>query len=161
MRPDSIEQMVEGLRDPMARFVAEARVRTAILLSGSGQVLAQHGFARRLDIANVGALAAATHASSHALAQIIGAGQWVHLHHDGHDSQIFLAPFRGGRHDLVLVVIFDRDSTLGLVRLFFDRLVESVEEVTRSHAPRLSRDGRAFEADLEVGLDHLLNGRER
>lgn len=159
MRPDALGRMVEGLRDPMADFVAESRVRTAILLSDSGQVLAQHGFARRLDIANVATLAAATHASSAALARIIGAGQWVHLHHEGHENQIFLAPFSAGRHGLVLVAIFDRDTTLGLVRLFFGRLVDAVGALARLHEPQPSRDGQAFESDLEVGLDRLLNGR--
>jgi predicted regulator of Ras-like GTPase activity (Roadblock/LC7/MglB family) len=158
---EDLDRMVKGLRGPMAEFVAQSRVRTAMLLSHSGQVLAQHGFARRLDITNVAALAAATHVSAHALAELVGAGSWAHLHHAGHESQIFLAPFRCGEQDLVLVAIFDQDTTLGLVQLFFDRLVGSVSEVAERYGPRPSQDGRAFEHDLEVGLDHLLNGRER
>jgi predicted regulator of Ras-like GTPase activity (Roadblock/LC7/MglB family) len=156
MMLDDVERVVEGLRAPMAGFVAESRVRTAILLSYSGQVLAQHGFARRLDIINVAALAAAAHASAHALAEIIGAGKWVHLYHAGQENQLFLAPFRSGNQDLVLVAIFDRDSTLGLVQLFFDRLVRAVRELPELSALPAGEVDQ-FERDLEAGLDRILS----
>lgn len=159
MRREDVDRVVERLRAPMAEFVTEARVRTAILLSHSGQVLAQHGFSRRYDINNVAALAAAAHVSSHALAEIIGAGHWVHLHHVGRENQLFLAPFDCDGEEFVLVTIFDSDSTLGLVQLFFDRLVDSVREI-----PYLWRaspgEVAAFERDLEAGLERILADRE-
>lgn len=156
MRKEDLDRVVARLKTPMVDFVTESRVRTAILLNQSGQVLAQHGFTGRLDIASVAALAAATHASAHALAQIIGAGHWVHLHHAGQQNQLFLAPFRGGGEEFVLVAIFDQDSTLGLVQLFFDRLVESIEEIQELHAPLGGGDAVTFEQDLEAGLERLL-----
>jgi predicted regulator of Ras-like GTPase activity (Roadblock/LC7/MglB family) len=159
MRREDTERVVARLRGPMAEFVAESRVRTALLVSYSGQVLAQHGFARRLDLTNVAALAAAAHASAHALAGIIGAGQWVHLHHAGRENQLFLAPFRSGKQDLVMVAIFDRDSTLGLVQLFFDRLVDAVREIPELGAlPTGEAD--EFERDLEAGLERVLTDDE-
>jgi predicted regulator of Ras-like GTPase activity (Roadblock/LC7/MglB family) len=156
VKRDTLERVVDRLRGPVTDFVDASRVRTAILLSHSGQVLAQHGFARRFDITNVAALAAAAHASAHALADITGAGRWVHLHHEGSENQLFLAPFRIGGEGLVLVTIFDRDSSLGLVQLFFERLVQSVEDVPelRSTLPR--GDAAEFERDLEAGLQALL-----
>jgi predicted regulator of Ras-like GTPase activity (Roadblock/LC7/MglB family) len=160
VKQEDLDRVVAGLRAPMAGFVSESRVRTAILLSHSGQVLAQHGFARRLDITNVAALAAAAHASAHALAEIIGAGEWVHLHHAGHENQLFLAPFRSADQDLVLVAIFDRDSTLGLVQLFFDRLVDSVRELPELKAMPAG-DAARFERDLEAGLDRILSDHMR
>lgn len=160
MRREDLDRVVSGLKAPMAEFVSESRVRTAILLNRSGQVLAQHGFAGRLDIASVAALAAATHASAHALAQIIGAGHWVHLHHAGQQNQLFLAPFSGGGQEFILVAIFDQDSTLGLVQLFFDRLVESVNELPELATPLPGGDAVNFERDLEAGLERLLSSEE-
>ncbi len=158
MRKEHLDRVVDRLRAPMAEFVSEARVRTAILLSHSGQVLAQHGFSRRYDVNNVAALAAATHVSSHALAELIGADRWVHLHHVGRENQLFLAPFDCDGEEFVLVTIFDRESTLGLVQLFFDRLVDSVREI-----PYLWRaspsEVAAFERDLEAGLEQILADR--
>lgn len=160
MRKDDLKRVAESLREPMRSFVRESRVRTAILVNRSGQVLAHHGFARGFDVANVAALAAATHSSAHALAELTGAGKWMHLHHAGREHQLFLAPFGGGGEQLVLVAIFDQDSTLGLVQLFFDRLIEAVREIPELSQALPVSDMEAFESDLEAGLDRLLSERE-
>jgi predicted regulator of Ras-like GTPase activity (Roadblock/LC7/MglB family) len=161
MKREDLERVVERLRAPMTEFVSESRVRTAVLLSHSGQVLAQHGFSGRFDITSVASLASAAHASAHALAEIIGAGRWVHLHHAGQENQLFLAPFRAGGQELVLVAIFDSDSTLGLVQLFFDRLVDAAQDLPELGAALAGGDAESFERDLEAGLERLLSDEER
>jgi predicted regulator of Ras-like GTPase activity (Roadblock/LC7/MglB family) len=157
MRREDLKRVAELLREPMRAFVRESRVRTAILVNRSGQVLAHHGFARGFDVANVATLAAAAHSSAHALAELTGAGQWMHLHHAGKEHQLFLAPFGTGGERFVLVAIFDRDSTLGLVQLFFDRLTEAVREVPELAHDLPASDSAAFESDLEAGLERLLS----
>jgi predicted regulator of Ras-like GTPase activity (Roadblock/LC7/MglB family) len=157
MKRDDLERVANSLEQPMKSFVREARVRTAILVNHSGQVLAHHGFSRGFEVGDVAALAAATHASAHALAEMTGAGRWMHLHHAGRHKQLFLAPFRANGTDLILVAIFDQDSTLGLVQLFFDRLVEAVQEIPELK-DRLPRgDAAGFEQELEAGLERLLS----
>lgn len=160
MRKQDLELVASALREPMRRFVRESRVRTAILINRSGQVLAHHGFARSYDVGNVAALAAATHSSSHALAELTGAGRWMHLHHAGQAKQLFLAPFGTGGEQLVLVAIFDKESTLGLVQLFFDRLVDAAREIKELGSELSSEDARAFESDLEAGLDRVLSDQQ-
>lgn len=156
MKRSDLERVASGLRDPMQHFVRESRVRTAILVNQAGQVLAHHGFSRGFDAANVAALAAAAHASAHALAELTGAGHWMHMHHAGEEKQLFLAPFRVGSEELVLVTIFDETSTLGLVQLFFDRLVDAIQEIPEVQNTLPSEDAAAFESDLEAGLERLL-----
>lgn len=157
MRREDLKQVAQALVDPMKEFVVQSRVRIAVLINHSGQVLAHHGFSRSYDIMNVATLAAATHSSSHALAELTGAGRWVHLHHAGRDKQLFLAPFETGSEKLVLVAIFDQDSTLGLVQLFFDRLTEAVREIPELGKPLAEGDAEDFERDLESGLHRLLS----
>src|SRR4029079_19585529 len=57
----AVEPWVEP---PLKRFVDESRAVLALLLHPSGQVLAQYGFARAVDVMSACALAAAIHASS-------------------------------------------------------------------------------------------------
>jgi predicted regulator of Ras-like GTPase activity (Roadblock/LC7/MglB family) len=156
MNRQELERVADRVREPMTVFVREARVRTAILLNRSGQVLAQHGFSRRYDMVSVASLAAATHASAHALAELTGAGRWLHLHHAGEQTQLFLAPFGVNDEELVLVAIFDHDSTLGLVQLFFDRLVEALAEIDELRNRLPATDAAEFERELEAGLDRVL-----
>lgn len=156
MKRDDLQRAAEALAEPMKTFVRSSRVRTAVLVNRSGQVLAHHGFGETYDIGSVASLAAAAHSSAHALAELTGAGRWMHLHHAGKDNQLFLAPFVVGSEHLVLVAIFDHDSTLGLVQLFFDRLAEAVRETPGLGQTLRPGDVAAFESDLEAGLDRLL-----
>lgn len=160
MKKEDLQRVADALAEPMRSFVRESRVRTAILVNRSGQVLAHHGFSRGLDVTNVAALAAAAHSSAHALAEITGAGRWMHLHHAGREHQLFLAPFAaGGGEELVMVAIFDQDSTLGLVQLFFDRLKDAILEVPELASGLQASDMAGFEEDLDAGVERLLSDR--
>ncbi len=152
MRSSELPVLVSALGKPIERFVRESRVRIALLITGSGQVLAQHGFTSSYEIMNVASLAAATHASSRALAQLLRAGNWLHLHHQGARQQLFLATLDTPIEKLILVVIFDAESSLGLVQFFFGQLAEHVRRMPELAAATRSADQRSFERDLEAGL---------
>jgi hypothetical protein len=155
MRRVDLPQLVEVLRDPIHLFVRESRVRIVLLVNGAGQVLAQHGFTRGFHVMNVASLAAATHASSRALAELTGAGRWDHLYHGGASRQLFLAPLRTPVEDLILVAIFDRDSSLGIVRLFYESLERDIAALPEFRALRIGTDQSSFERDLEAGLEFI------
>jgi predicted regulator of Ras-like GTPase activity (Roadblock/LC7/MglB family) len=159
MRRDDLSRLVEALREPTQSFVRESRVRIAVLVNGAGQVLAQHGFARSYEVMNVASLAAAAHASSRALAELSGAGRWEHLYHGGQERQLFLAPLRTPDDELILVAIFDRDSSLGIVRLFYETLERDVSALPEFRAARQGTDQASFERDLEAGLEFIADNQ--
>ncbi|MHB1862032.1 MAG: hypothetical protein ACYCVL_03590 [Gemmatimonadaceae bacterium] len=115
-----VERWIEG---PLQQFVDEARVTLALLLLPSGQVLAEYGFTRSLDVASACALAAAIHASGGELGRMLDGRPFSGLHHAGQDRQLFLAEARTPRGAYIFLTVFDRESSLGLVRLYFDELV--------------------------------------
>jgi hypothetical protein len=154
MRRSDLPRLVAALREPMHRFVRESRVRIVLLVNGSGQVLAQHGFTSSYEVMNVASLAAAAHASSRALATLSGAERWAHLYHGGRVRQLFLAPLRTPVEELILVAIFDGESSLGLVRLFYDSLEAEVGQLPELRVVLPGTDQASFEADLEAGLEH-------
>jgi predicted regulator of Ras-like GTPase activity (Roadblock/LC7/MglB family) len=147
-----LDRVVEALRDPIHNFARESRVRLVLLLDGSGQVLAQQGFTPSYEIASVASLAAAAHTSAQALAGLAGAEGWTHLHHAGRDRQLFLAPFRTPDSELILVAIFDRDSSLGLVQLYFERFAGMVAALPQFAGGVSAGSAETFERDLEAGL---------
>lgn len=154
MRSSELPRLVEALRGPIQVFVRESRARIALLVSGAGQVLAQHGFARGYHVMNVASLAAATHASSRKLAELSGARRWEHLYHGGRERQLFLAPLRTPVEELILVVIFDADSSLGIVRLFYENLEKEVAALPELQQEPEHADQASFERDLEAGLEY-------
>ena len=84
-----VENWVE---EPLRRFVSDARVRLALLLHPSGQVLGQSGFTRAVDVMSACALAAAIHASAGELGKQLDGKPFHVLHHAGRERQIFIAP---------------------------------------------------------------------
>jgi predicted regulator of Ras-like GTPase activity (Roadblock/LC7/MglB family) len=160
MKRVDLARLIGALRDPVQRFVRDSRVRIVLLVNGAGQVLAQHGFASSFEVMNVASLAAATHASSRVLAEISGAERWEHLYHGGREHQLFLAPLRTPGEELILVAIFDHDSSLGIVRLFYDELEARVAALGELRAPTASSDQSSFEHDLAAGLEFISEGSE-
>jgi predicted regulator of Ras-like GTPase activity (Roadblock/LC7/MglB family) len=154
IRHAELAKVVAAVREPMRHFVRESRVRIALLINGAGQVLAQHGFARSYEVMNVASLAAATHAASRALAELVDAPRWEHLHHAGRERQLFIAPLRTPGEELIVVAIFDSDSSLGLVQLFYHQLARVVGGLPELRAPAATTQG-GFEQDLEASLGFL------
>ena len=155
MKHTELPHVVRALRDPLHAFVHESRARIAILVSRSGQVLAQHGFTSTSEVMNVASLAAAAHASSNMLADLTHAGHWKHLFHDGAERKMFLATLVTPLEPFVLVVIFDRQSSLGLVQLFFDRLSKTVARLPELQRGVERTDLASFEKDLQAGLERI------
>lgn len=157
MRHAELPVLVRALRAPVGTFVRDSRVRVSLLVNHSGQVLAQHGFTGGYEIVNVAALAAAAHASARALGDLTRSGGWTHLHHAGTERQLFLAPLETPLEPLILVAIFDGESSIGLVQLFFRKLARHVAKLPELDQLAPSADEISFEADLEAGIDRVFS----
>jgi predicted regulator of Ras-like GTPase activity (Roadblock/LC7/MglB family) len=155
MRQVELARAVAALRGPMHQFVRESRVRIGLIINGAGQVLGQHGFARSYEVMNVASLAAAIHAASRALAELTDAPHWEHLHHAGRERQIFIAPLHTAVEELIVVAIFDSDSSLGLVDLFYHQLARAINGLPEFRGSREGSTQAGFERDLEASLGFL------
>ena len=158
MRRGDLQEFVGALEAPVERFAREAGLRLVLLINESGQVLAQRGFARALDVMGVAALGAGIHASSRALAELLGQAGFGHLHQGGTQSQVFIGPFRTPAENLIVIAVFGEDSSIGLVQVFFAQFTGQVAALPGWSEVRPTTDARAFEKDLEAGLENLFGG---
>jgi hypothetical protein len=140
---------------PLARFVDDARVQLAILMYPTGQVLAQQGFRRSIDVQTACALSAAIHASAAHLGGMVDGAPFKGLHYAGTERQLYLGEVGAPGGPLVLLAVFDAESSLGIVQLYVEELRQTVAaaapEVTPSE-PALAED---FERDLNRNLAQL------
>src|SRR3989454_7347566 len=91
-------------------------------MTSGGQVLAQHGFSRAVDVMSAAALGAAIMASTEQIARELRQTPFAALNHQGQRHGIFLAGVATSRGRLVTLAVYDLDvSSLGLVQLFLDR----------------------------------------
>src|SRR3954469_12352078 len=152
----AVEPWVEA---PLRRFVDDARARLALLLHPSGQVVAQAGFTRAVDVMTACALAAAVHATARELGRLVERRAFRGLHHAGSQKHLFLAPADTARGSYICLTVFDQESSLGLVRMFFNDLCRELAAAAPPLAvvrgPMLSEN---FEQELNDNLSALFGG---
>ena len=140
--------------EPLVKFVKEAGARLVLLMTSAGQVLAQHGFSRAVDVMSAAALGAAIMASTDEIARQLRQPPFAALNHQGERHGIFLAAVTTGRSRLVALVVYDLDaSSLGLVQLFFEELAADLQAAS----PKDSVPKRVLAADFERELSDSLN----
>lgn len=149
----SITTVEPWVEPPLRRFLDEARTVLALLLHPSGQVVAQFGFTRAVDVMSACALAAAIHASSGELGRQLEGRPFRGLHHAGADRQLYLAEARTPRGSYILLTVFDQESSLGLVSLYFD---EFCRELAAAAPPPPPPAKPVLETDFERDLNRNL-----
>jgi predicted regulator of Ras-like GTPase activity (Roadblock/LC7/MglB family) len=152
----AVEPWVEG---PLAAFVQEAAARVTLLMTSDGQVVAQHGFTRSLDVMAAAALGAGIVASTRELAREIGGGErgFGEVVHQGSSIGVFLAPFDLPHAHWIGLVVFGPDSSLGLVRLFFRELVAQLARAAPDRPPVPVVLPESFEDELNASLRALFS----
>lgn len=148
----AIERWVEP---PLQTFLAESAARVTLLMTSSGQVLAQHGFTRSLDVMSAAALGAGILASTAELARIMGARPLDTVVHQGTAVGVYLAGFDTPRGRWLGLVVFGQETSLGLVQLFFARLVSDLAQAAPPEAPARQVLAEDFEDELNSSLRTL------
>ena len=147
----AIEPWVDS---PLSEFLRESSARLVLIMTSSGQVVAQHGFTRSLDVMAVAALGAAIVASTGEIARVMGMAPLGNVAHQGGRQGVLLAPFTMPEGTWIALVVFGDETTQGLVQLFFNRLAGDL----RSSAPARGRApilAERFEEELNASLRTL------
>ena len=98
----------------IGRLVREANSKGVFVVDKNGQLIAEAGEVRGIDSTSLASLTAGSIAATGGLAKIVGEDEFpVHFHQGARDNlHITLIAGR-----IILVVVFDERSSLGLVRL--------------------------------------------
>lgn len=139
---------------PLTDFVREAAVRLVLLMTPAGQVLAQSGFSRAVDVMSAAALGAAIIASTAEIARQLNQPPFGGISHQGTRHGIFLASSATSRGPVVALVVYDLDvSSVGLVQLFFEQLAADLAAAS----PKEAVSKQVLAADFERELSSSLN----
>jgi predicted regulator of Ras-like GTPase activity (Roadblock/LC7/MglB family) len=128
------EEQYEQLRHILAKLRLDAFARVVFLVDKNGQQIAVHGEVGDLDTTSLASLAAGNVAATGGMARLIGEREFPTLSHEGERESIHICII--GR--VLLVVVFDDRSSLGLVKLRVKQasrdlaaLFEIVERIAR------------------------------
>ena len=141
---------------PLQAFLDESGARLTLLMTSAGQVVAQDGFTRSVDVMAAAALGAAINASTDALSEVMGAARFGSVLHQGSKQHLFLRAFDTPRGRWIGLVVYGGEaSSAGLVQLFFQHLADALAQaapVTADRSPVLAED---FEHELNASLRSL------
>lgn len=154
MKIAAVEAWIEA---PLRRYVDDARARLALLLHPTGQVLAQAGFTREVDVMSACALASAAHATAGELGRQLDGRAFSGLHFAGLEKQLYLGTVLTSRGAFICLTVFDDDTSLGLIRIYFEELQRELADAAANSEPPAPAVALAkgFEAELNRSLAAL------
>ena len=98
----------------LQRLCEDSKGRAVFLVDKAGQLIASAGETASLDTTSLASLTAGNIAATGGMAKLLGEKEFSILFHEGEKDNIHISLI-GQR--VILVVIFDQRSSLGLVRL--------------------------------------------
>jgi predicted regulator of Ras-like GTPase activity (Roadblock/LC7/MglB family) len=110
----------------MSSLLRETSVRSLILVDRTGQIVANVGEVPQFDTQAFASLTAADFSANDQLAKMIGEHEFSSLFHQGEKESMYLADIA---RRVILVALFDNQTTLGLVRLKVRVTVEALTKV--------------------------------
>src|SRR5215211_2521917 len=135
----------------LQRFLHESNARCSLLVDRSGQLVATVGEQPKFDPTAFATLTAADFSANDQLARLIGETDFNSLFHQGEKESMYLADVA---RRVILVVLFDNRTTLGLVRLKMRQTVEELstlfEEVFRRSQSGAGQPNVLADADDEI-----------
>jgi len=137
---DDTEKIRRILSDLLARSESDE-----CFLCDSGGYLVAHEGVERPDAASITALGAGVFLASRELARMLGEHEFNTVFHQGETKSIFI---RAVTAELLLVIIFSGNGSLGLVKLYSTPAVTELqgvfEAVQQRHDEHPSSDHRSF-----------------
>ena len=126
---------ISGICD---RLTVEASARSVFLVDKNGQLITAAGQSRDVDTTSLASLTAGNVAAMGGLARLIGEKEFPTQFHEGERGSLHMSIVGG---QVVLVVVFDARSSLGLVRLRVKKAAEELARVLEQVALRPSAPG--------------------
>ena len=134
------DEEFKEINEVIERLLHESNSKVIFLVDKNGQLISGTGETDRFDTTSLASLTAGNIAATGGLAKLIGEKEFSILFHEGENDNLHISIVSGR---VILVVLFDNRSSLGLVRLrvkkaseelsvIFDRLTQKTDERSKS-----------------------------
>jgi len=153
------EEEYTKIREVIDRLRTECNAKVVFLVDKNGQQIAAIGDLNAIDTTALASLAAGNVAATDSLARLIGEKEFSVLFHEGERDNLHISVV--GK--IILVVIFDERSSLGLVRLRVKRgstdLKTIMDDIWRKSATpkKAAAGGSPFSEITDEDIDRLFS----
>jgi predicted regulator of Ras-like GTPase activity (Roadblock/LC7/MglB family) len=140
--PDIVmyEEEFNQIKGIISKLRVDANSKVVFLVDKNGQQIAAQGEIENLDTTSLASLTAGNVAATDGLARLIGEKEFSILFHEGERDNIHISIVASR---VILVVIFDERSSLGLVRLRVKKAGAELEKLFDEVRKRAETEGSA------------------
>lgn len=137
------------------RLVREANAKVVFLGDKNGQLIACAGQTESLDTTSLASLMAGQIAAAGGIAKLINEKEFTQIFHEGERDNIHIS-IVGGR--VILVIIFDNRSSLGLVRLRVRKASDELAGIFNTMLQKADAQGPTPFAEItDEDIDNLFS----
>jgi predicted regulator of Ras-like GTPase activity (Roadblock/LC7/MglB family) len=108
------------------RILNKSAAVSAFLIDRSGQLIATCGSPSTMDVSAFSALTAANFGATSEIAKLLGEREFNLLFHKGQSENVY---FSVVGENMILVILFDDRTTVGLVRLSIDMIMNELRQI--------------------------------
>ena len=138
------------------KLCRDANARVVYVIDKNGQLIASNGESEQLDGTSLASLVAGETAATGGLAKLMGEKEFSTLFHEGERRHLHITLVDGR---VILVVIFDNRSSLGLVRLRVRKGSEELAKILEQLVERSANTGQdsPFAEITDDDIDNLFS----
>ncbi len=131
------EEEFSKIDEELQRLYLQTNAKVVFLVDKNGQLIASAGETHDIDTTSLASLTAGNIAATGGIARLLGEKEFTILFHEGEKDNIHISLI-GQR--IILVVIFDSRSSLGLVRLRVKKVSEALVKIFNDITVKSERD---------------------
>ncbi|MGE5300592.1 MAG: roadblock/LC7 domain-containing protein [Acidobacteriota bacterium] len=131
------EEEFGKIDEVLQRLYIQSNAKVVFLVDKNGQLIASAGETHDIDTTSLASLTAGNIAATGGIARLLGEKEFTILFHEGEKDNIHISLI-GQR--IILVVIFDSRSSLGLVRLRVKKVSEALTRIFNDIAAKSERE---------------------
>jgi predicted regulator of Ras-like GTPase activity (Roadblock/LC7/MglB family) len=158
MNPQMVmyEEEFNQIQTVVDRLVKEANAKVVFIVDKNGQLIAASGDTENLDTTSLASLTAGNIAATGGIAKLLKENEFATQFHEGEKANIHIQ-LVGNR--VILVVIFDARSSLGLVRLRVRKASDELNNIFEALLNKVQAPGAdaPFAEITDEDIDNLFN----
>jgi predicted regulator of Ras-like GTPase activity (Roadblock/LC7/MglB family) len=136
------------------RLTKDANAKVVFLVDKNGQLISAAGQTQNIDTTSLASLTAGNVAAMGGLAKLIGENEFPNQFHEGSRDSLYMTIVAGR---VVLVVIFDSRTSLGLVRLRTKKASDELTKIFEVLVKKTDSPGGSNSPFAEISDDDIDN----
>lgn len=145
-------QQIQAIADKLQQ---DSRSQTILIVDKNGQMIAASGVGGDLDTTSLSSLVAGNVAATGGIAKLIEEEEFTGQFHEGKDISIHMTLVA---RRIILVVLFDKNTTHGLVRLRVKKASEELGKVFEALEKKAATPQQNVFAEItDADIDNLFN----